>query len=258
MPVFLILIILNYLGSVAKTAYHYKKIQGFCPNWKIKHKLKCKSTENELTNYLQEYPIKRYKPIAIIAKEQFLGTGQNSRPWFSPKGGVWLSAAYPIFSSKFSTEIFSLSFAIKLCEMFEMESIKVDLKWPNDIFFDSKKLIGFLPKVITRGKEIIYVRLGLGMNFLNKTPLEGIALSEILNTRKICEYYWTAKILKTIHESVECIDKKEYIIDKANKYLTKKHLPRGFNSNNWSIKDIDNNGNLRIYDETQEKILMRF
>ena len=249
---------MKVLGSVAKTAYYYKNIQGLGPDWKLKYKLKCKSTEYELTNWLKDSPIKRYKPIAIVAKEQFLGIGQNSRPWLSPKGGIWLSAAYPIFSSKFSSEIFSLSFAIKLCEMLHMESIKVDLKWPNDIYFDSKKLIGFLPRVITRGKEIIYVRIGIGMNFLNKAPLEGIALSEILNNRNICEHYWTAKILKTIHESVECNDRKEYIIDKANKYLTKKYLPRGYNSKYWSIKDVDNNGNLRIYNKTQEKILKRF
>ena len=99
-------------GSVAKTAYYYKNIQGSCPHWKLQYKLKCKSTEYELTNWLQNSSIKKGKPRAIVAKEQILGIGQNSRPWFSPKGGIWLSAAYPIFTSKFSSEIFSLSFAI--------------------------------------------------------------------------------------------------------------------------------------------------
>ena len=249
---------MKVLGSAAKTSFYYKKIHGFYPNWKLKYKLKCKSTEHELTNLLNDFQIKPHNPIAIIAKEQFTGVGQHSRSWFSPRGGIWLSAAYPIFSKNFSSEIFSLSIAIKLCEMLNMESIKVDLKWPNDIFFNSKKLIGFLPRVITRGKEIIYVRIGIGMNFLNKTPLEGITLSEILKTKNICEYYWTAKILKTIHESVECNDRKEYIIKNANKYLTKKYLPRGYNSMDWAIKDVDNNGNLRIYNGIQEKILTRF
>ena len=96
------------------------------------------------------------------------------------------------------------------------------------------------------------------MNFLNKTPSEGIALSEILNTKNICENYWTAKILKTIHESIKCNDRKQYIIFNANKYLTKKYLPRGYNSNDWKIKDVDKNGNLRIYNENQEKVLERF
>ena len=245
-------------GPLAKTAYYCKKIQGNYPYWKLKYKFKCKSTEYELSNWLEDSPIKRFNPIAIVAKEQLLGIGPNSRPWFSPMGGIWLSAAYPIFSSEFSSEILSLSFAIKLCEMLDRESIKVDLKWPNDIFFNSKKLIGFLPRVITRGKEIIYVRIGIGMNFLNKTPLEGISLSEILQTKNICEYYWTAKILKTIHESVLCNGKKEYIIEKANKYLTKKYLPRGYSPKDWIIRDVDNNGNLRIYNKTYEKILTRF
>ena len=187
---------MKVLGSAAKTAYYYKKIQGFCPNWKLQYKLKCKSTEYELTNWLQDSPIKRYKPLAIVAKEQLSGVGQNSRPWFSPKGGIWLSAAYPIFSTEFSSDLLSLSFAIKLCEMLSMESIKVDLKWPNDIYYDSKKLIGFLPRVITRGKEIIYLRIGFGMNFLNKTPSEGISLSEILNTKTVS---YTHLTLPTIY-----------------------------------------------------------
>jgi len=244
--------------SAARTAYYYKKIQGCSPNWKLKYQLKCRSTEYELTNWLKLYQIKNYKPIAIVAREQLLGIGQNHRPWFSPKGGIWLSAAYPVFNSTFSSEILNLSLAIKLCEMLNMESIEVDLKWPNDILFDSKKLIGFLPRVITRGKEIIYVRIGIGMNCLNKTPLQGISLSEILNTKNICECFWTAKILRSIHESIVCNFRKEDIIEKANKYLTKKHLPRGFNLDDWTIKDIDKNGNLRIYNEEQEKILNRF
>ena len=142
--------------------------------------------------------------------------------------------------------------------MFSVESIKVNLKWPNDIFYDSKKLIGFLPKVITRGKEIIYLRIGFGMNFLNKTPLEGISLSKIINNKNICEYYWTAKILKAIHETAICNYRKEYIIEIANKYLIKKYLPKDYNSKNWRIKEIDNNGNLKIYNDIQEKVLTRF
>ena len=116
---------MKILGSGAKTIHYYKKIQGFWPNWKLKYKLKCKTTEYELTNWLHDSPIKRFQPKAVIAKEQLSGMGQNSRPWFSPKGGIWLSAAYPIFSSDFSSQIFGLSFAINLCEMFHMESIKL-------------------------------------------------------------------------------------------------------------------------------------
>ena len=249
---------MKVLGYSAKTAYYYKKIQGYYPDWEIRYKLKCANTEAELTKFLKESTLINKKPIAIISKEQFSGIGQKSRRWLSPKGGIWLSAAYPIFSENFSNNMFPLSIAIKLCEMLHSESIEVHLKWPNDIFFGSKKLIGFLPRIITRGKETIYVRIGLGMNFLNKTPQEGISLSEILKTKQICEYYWTARILQTINESINCNNKNEYIIDRANKYLIKKYLPKEYSFSDWIIKDIDKNGNLRIFNNTQHKIIKVF
>ena len=249
---------MKFIGPAAKTVYYLKKMQIIYPYWRLQYKIKCRSTENELSNWLGYSEMKRNQPIAIIAKEQFAGFGQNSRPWVSPKGGIWLSAAYPIFSKKFLSEIFSLSLGIKLCQMLRQENIKVNFKWPNDIFFDSKKLIGFLPRVITRGKEIRYVRIGLGMNVLNKTPSEGISLAKVLRTKNISEYYWTAKILKAFHDSIDCNDKKEYVIQEANNFLTKRFLPKGYSANEWKIKDVDSNGNLRIYNQIQEKVIKRF
>ena len=249
---------MKVIGSAARTVFYLRKIQGQYPSWRLQYKIKCKSTENELTNWLGYSEIKRNKPLAIIAREQFSGFGQNSKTWVSPKGGIWLSAAYPIFSKEFTSQIFNLSLGIKICEMFRKENINVYLKWPNDIFFGSKKLIGFLPRVITRGKEIIYVRIGLGMNVLNFTPSEGISLSKVLQTKNINQHFWTAKVLKALQDSVECNNKKEYVIKSANKFLTKRFLPSGFCPNTWKIKDIDSNGNLRIQNETQLKVIRRF
>ena len=248
---------MKVIGSAAKTVFYLKKIQVQHTSWRIRYKIKCKSTENELSNWLRYSEIKRNQPVAIIAREQFSGFGQNSKAWVSPKGGIWLSAAYPIFSKEFTSQIFSLSLGIKICEMLSQENINVFLKWPNDIFVGSKKLIGFLPRVITRGKEINYVRIGLGMNVLNHTPLEGISLSKILKTKNINQYYWTAKVLKAFHDSIECNNKKQYVIKSANKFLTKRFLPSGFCPHKWQIKDIDSNGNLRIENETQLKVIGR-
>jgi BirA family biotin operon repressor/biotin-[acetyl-CoA-carboxylase] ligase len=250
--------IVNKHRSAAKTAFYLKKIQGFYPYWKLNYKIKCESTEKELSNWLKLRGIKRNRPIAIIAREQFSGFGQNSKKWISPKGGIWLSAAYPIFSKNFTCQNFSLSLAITLCEMLNQKNLKVNLKWPNDIFFGSKKLIGFLPRVITRGKEIKYVRMGIGMNFLNNPPIEGVSLSKLLNTEYISEYYWTAKILKAFHDAIISNERKEYIINTANKFLTKKNLPRGYSPNKWTIKGLDENGNLMIFNQNEEKILTRF
>jgi len=196
------------IGSAAKTVFYLNKTQVQYPSWRLLYKINCKSTENELTNLLGYSEIKRNKPVAIIAREQFSGFGQNSKTWFSPNGGIWLSAAYPIFSKEFASQIFNLSLGIKLCEMLREENINVCLKWPNDIFLGSKKLIGFLPRVITRGKEIIYVRIGLGMNVLNYTPSEGISLSKVLQTKNINIIIGQPKFLKLLMMQLNVIRKK--------------------------------------------------
>ena len=116
---------MKVFGSAAKTVFYLKKIQGQYPTWKLHYKIKCKSTENELTNFFEYSEIKKNQPVAIIAREQFSGVGQNSKTWISPKGGIWLSAAYPIFSKEFACQIFNLSLGVKLCEMLRQENINV-------------------------------------------------------------------------------------------------------------------------------------
>ena len=96
------------------------------------------------------------------------------------------------------------------------------------------------------------------MNVLNYTPSVGISLSKVLQTKNINQYYWTAKVLKAFHDSVESNNRKEYVIKSANQFLDKKFLPSGFCSHTWKIKDIDSNGNLRIENETQLKVIRRF
>ena len=96
------------------------------------------------------------------------------------------------------------------------------------------------------------------MNVLNYTPPEGISLSKILQTKNINQYYWTAKVLKAFHDSIEYNNKKEYVIKSANKFLTKRFLPSGFCPNTWKVKDIDSNGDLRIKNETQLRVIRRF
>ena len=245
---------MKVIGAKARTSFFYKQDGEVLPNWNLIYKLKCKSTEYELDKYLKENGIKTY-PTAIIAKEQISGIGQHRRQWSSPDGGIWLSAVYPVYSSQFSAKIFSLSIANHLCEMFAKESIPVKLKWPNDIIYNSKKLIGFLPRIVMRGNQVLYARIGIGMNLNNQTPKEGISLSKIIQRRNNCPYNWTSKILKVICKAVDFSNQKNKVISEANKYLDKNLLPRGYVDKGWTIKEIDLNGNLEIFDAGKVKII---
>ena len=245
---------MNLIEEAAKTSFYYKKDLDF-PDWKLIYKLDCKSTESELNDYIEDHKIEKNIPIAIISKQQIAGFGQYRRPWKSPLGGIWISALYPIFSTKFSSDIFLLSVSYHLCEILSEESIQVKFKWPNDILFGSKKLVGILPGLVTRGNRILYARVGIGMNLNNKTPLSGISLSEILNNKKLSEHYWTAKILKAIYFAIESNKDRKKIVDGSNRFLDKRYLPNGKDYLGWSIKEIDKNGNLLIYKGEKQKKL---
>ena len=218
------------------------------------YKYQCSSTETELNKYLKKHELKKFHPIAIFSRKQAQGVGQNGRKWISPPGGIWLSAAYPIYSKDFSSDIFPVSIAFFICEMFYKKSIEVKIKWPNDIFYGSKKLLGFLPKLITRGNEVLYAKIGIGMNLNNYTPFEGISLSNILNKKNLSESYWSSKILKVFNKAILYNKNKKQIIYGANKFLNKEFLPRGYD-NNWTIDEIDEMGNLRIFNENHLKII---
>ena len=245
---------MKVIGSSAKTSFFYKNGLNNFPNWKLIYKYKCLSTEIELNKYLKKNELKITQPIAIFSSKQVKGVGQNGRKWISPQGGIWLSAAYPIFSKDFYTNIFPVSIAFFLCEMFYKKSIEVKIKWPNDVFYGSKKLIGFLPKLITRGNEVLYARIGIGMNLNNFTPDEGISLSNILSKKNLSESYWSSKILKVLNKAILYNKNKKHIIYGANKFLHKEFLPRGYD-NNWTINEIDEMGNLKISNDNHLKII---
>ena len=245
---------MKVIGSSAKTSFFYKDGLNDVPNWKLIYKYKCSSTEIELNKYLKKNDLKRFHPIAIFSRKQSKGVGQHGREWISPQGGIWLSAAYPIFSRDFSADIFPVSIAFFLCEMFYRKSIEVKIKWPNDIFYGSKKLIGFLPKLITRGNEVVYAKIGIGMNLNNVTPYEGISLSNILSKKNLSESYWSSRILKVLNKAILNNKNKKQIIYGANKFLNKEYLPSGY-ENNWSINEIDEMGSLRIFNDNYQKTI---
>ena len=245
---------MKIIGSSAKTSFFYKNGLNNSLNWKLIYKYKCSSTEIELNKYLEKNELKKFHPIAIFSRKQAKGFGQNGRKWISLQGGIWLSAAYPIFSKDFYTDIFPVSIAFFLCEMFYRKSIEVKIKWPNDIFYGSKKLIGFLPKLITRGNEVLYAKIGIGMNLNNVTPEEGISLSNILHKKNLSESYWSSKILKVLNKAILYNKNKKQIIYGANRFLNKECLPRGFD-NSWAINEIDEMGSLKIFNNNDKKTI---
>lgn len=101
----------------------------------------------------------------IIAERQSAGKGRLGREWFSPAGGIWLSIIlYPQLSPSYISRItlmtaVALVKAIKICTQ-----IKSQIKWPNDILVNEKKVCGILTEMSAELDIINWVVLGIGVN----------------------------------------------------------------------------------------------
>ena len=101
----------------------------------------------------------------IIAERQSAGKGRLGREWFSPAGGTWLSIIlYPQLSPSYISRItlmtaVALVKAIKICTQ-----IKSQIKWPNDILVNEKKVCGILTEMSAELDIINWVVVGIGVN----------------------------------------------------------------------------------------------
>jgi len=101
----------------------------------------------------------------IIAERQSAGKGRLGREWFSPIGGIWISIIlYPQLSPSYIPRITLMSAAavvkaIKICTQIEPQ-----IKWPNDILINEKKVCGILTEMNAELDIINWVVVGIGIN----------------------------------------------------------------------------------------------
>ena len=101
----------------------------------------------------------------IITERQSAGKGRLGREWFSPAGGIWLSIIlYPQLSPSYISRITLMTAvaavkAIKICTQ-----IKSQIKWPNDILINEKKVCGILTEMSAELDIINWVVVGIGIN----------------------------------------------------------------------------------------------
>ena len=133
----------------------------------------------------------------VIAKAQSSGRGQRGRIWHSPPGGLYLSLAlepdWPVTHAAQLTCLSAWGIATALNNL----GLPVQIKWPNDLFFEGKKLGGILtetkvvqsqpkPQAAPTGDRapscIKQAVIGVGINWHNPTPLTGVSLMRILES----------------------------------------------------------------------------
>jgi len=111
----------------------------------------------------QEAQLGAVEGTVIIADEQTAGRGRIKRVWLSPKGSVALSIIlYPSV-----VNLPSLIMLASLAVVHSIEAVtglKSQVKWPNDVLVNDRKVCGILIESSVRGNIVDYAIIGIGVN----------------------------------------------------------------------------------------------
>lgn len=104
--------------------------------------------------------------MACLAEVQHAGRGRRNRAWVSPFGAnLYLSLLHRTTTGVASLGGLSLAMGVAITRCLEsMQVTGLELKWPNDILFDSKKLAGILIEVVGESTGPCAVIIGIGIN----------------------------------------------------------------------------------------------
>lgn len=130
------------------------------------------STNSELLSGKQLY---KKNGTVLLAEKQLAGKGRKNRTWQSGKG---LNLTFSILLLKDILQkinINHLNLAASLALSLAIENLyqlKTELKWPNDVLINKKKVAGILTETSVKGSKIERVVIGIGIN-LNQISFQG-------------------------------------------------------------------------------------
>lgn len=117
--------------------------------------------------------------LCVVANEQTAGRGRLQRQWISPKGaGLYFSILLRPRIDQTTWPLITLMTAVAMHDaLLDACALETDIKWPNDILVNGKKLCGILAETIetSMGRAVV---VGVGINLTNKSfPDELISIA---------------------------------------------------------------------------------
>ena len=132
--------------------------------------------ETDSTNVRAKYLAGNGAPegTVVVAEKQTQGRGRKGRYWFSPPGeGIYTSIILRPPISPNEAPKLTLMASVAVAEaLLSLTSLQVNIKWPNDILINGRKVAGILTEISTDMDRIDYVVIGVGVNV--NTPREGL------------------------------------------------------------------------------------
>jgi BirA family transcriptional regulator, biotin operon repressor / biotin---[acetyl-CoA-carboxylase] ligase len=128
----------------------------------------------------------------FLAEEQTAGRGRGSRSWESERSaGIYCSVV--LRPALPPSDVLPLTLAAALAvrtALAEVEPrVSLDLKWPNDVLINGRKVCGILAEMHAEATRVRYIVVGVGINVNQKSfpeEIESEATSLRMETGKEC------------------------------------------------------------------------
>lgn len=106
----------------------------------------------------------------VITEQQSKGRGRLGRQWESPKGtGVWMSLILRPNIPPHQAPQLTLLTAVAIVQAIQtVTNIKAEIKWPNDILINGKKIVGILTELQAEADLVQSIIIGIGINVNTK------------------------------------------------------------------------------------------
>jgi BirA family biotin operon repressor/biotin-[acetyl-CoA-carboxylase] ligase len=141
----------------------------------------------------------------VVAEEQTAGRGRLGRDWYSEKSsGIYASVILRPPLAPAAASVLTLLAGVAVYQAVRSTTgLPVDIRWPNDVLVNEKKVCGILTEMSAELDRLHAVVLGIGLNVNHRempANLKQIATSLRMEGRKI---YSRAQILAALLKELE-------------------------------------------------------
>ena len=169
-----------------------------------------KSTNNIALKLIKR---KKSKPTLITSLVQTKGRGTMGKKWISQKGNLFISIFFEINQKRINFKQYALLNAYLLQNIIKkFTNEKIDIKWPNDLMINRKKICGILQEVVNVNTRTFLI-VGAGIN-TNTSPIiknyKVTSLNSVLK-KKINNYNILKIIVKDYEKFIQQAKKNSFI-----------------------------------------------
>jgi len=182
----------------------------------------------------------------FLAEQQNAGRGRGSNSWHSPRSsGIYCSVilrpALP------PSDVLALSLAAGLAVQAAIRQIDpqvaADLKWPNDVLIEGKKVCGILTEMNAEATRVRFIVVGIGINVNQAGFPEGF---EAISLQQATGREWSrVELVVSLLKSLDC----EYREIVQNPDARESILRRFAQSSSWvqgkSVTVTENGGSMQ-------------